>query len=433
MSVVSTTSAKALLLPPLETVVWDFDWSLINENSDTWIFEQLGQKQTKDIMADRSLQWTQRCDRAALSLQVRDAVSVREITAAFADIPCFPENIEVIRQLHLHGVAQYIVSDANVVFIHAFLDAHKDLAKCFAGVFSNKAWLQARGEAQRDAVKWFENFEQPQKKNHLSDSDSTAAMIMQAAGEAASGGAGNADDDDTATIPSSSGGGVLRIAAYHKQHSCDLCPVNMCKGSILRHDLFGVPHDAQTPTDAVAARGDSDSDSGKKPDGSAGNDDQSATCASGVGEEAGSVVNNPKTPESKSRSAVRFPTGSTIAYVGDGSGDLCAAKSLRSCDTLLVRRGFRLDSILQKQAQQTTKLLLRSSSCDKKEADSSKVVGTKEPIAHTQSQQQQQQQLRSKSEKTSQSSLKCRVLRWQDGADLKNQLLGLLEARKDSR
>ena len=26
---------------PLSLVVWDFDWSMINENTDTYIFEQL--------------------------------------------------------------------------------------------------------------------------------------------------------------------------------------------------------------------------------------------------------------------------------------------------------------------------------------------------------------------------------------------------------
>ena len=324
-------------------------------------------------MVDRSLQWTQRCDRAAVSLQLRDAVSVRDITAAFADIPCFRENVEAIRQLHLRGVAQYIVSDANVVFIHAFLEAHKDLAQCFTGVVSNKAWLQARGEAHQDALQWFENFEPIQ--NHT-DSDSTAAPVPAEPLTAGNG----------ATETAALSHRVLRIAAYH-EHSCDICPVNMCKGSILRHDLFGV----QTKTPGVVVAHDNG-----PPHRSTGKDQ--AACLSAVGD--GSI--KPTPDDSRSW----FPTGS-IAYIGDGSGDLCAARALRNCDTLLVRRGFRLDSILQKHAQQQQD-------------------GTTGPDAHP-----QKQLLRPKLEDTSQSTLKCRVLRWHEGADLKDQLLSLLEARKD--
>jgi hypothetical protein len=42
------------------------------------------------------------------------------------------------------------------------------------------------------------------------------------------------------------------------------------------------------------------------------------------------------------------PAPGSIAYVGDGSNDLCAGLMLGPCDVLFSRRGFALDKHLQK-------------------------------------------------------------------------------------
>jgi Putative Phosphatase len=47
-----------------------------------------------------------------------------------------------------------------------------------------------------------------------------------------------------------------------------------------------------------------------------------------------------------------LPSGHRIVYVGDGFGDICAARSLRPGDVLCARRGFRLAKTLDAQASE---------------------------------------------------------------------------------
>ncbi len=279
-------------------VVWDFDWSLVNENSDTWIFEQLASPATRALMRDTAEQWTQRCDRAALSLQLRDGVPVAAVAAAFSRLPIFPEHLQVVRELHAAGVHQFIVSDANTMFIKAFLDAH-DLVSCFSAVVSNTARSQSRVAAEMDAAQLLAHApaipaDTPARVAAVEDhgTHTTAAAAAPAL----------AGDCDSAAP-------VLRIAAYH-EHACSMgqCPVNMCKGLIVRHELFN----RTTSSNGEAQHHEAA--------------DRSSLYATRTG----------------------WPAG-PVAYVGDGTGDLCAAHALRGHDTLLVRRGFRLDKFLLRQ------------------------------------------------------------------------------------
>ena len=301
-------------------VVWDFDWSLVNENSDTWIFQRLASPTTQALMGDAAVQWTQRCDRAALSLQLRDGVPAAAIAAAFSQLPIFPEHVQVVRELHAAGVRQFIVSDANTVFIKAFLEAH-ELSLCFSAVVSNTAWSQARAAAEMDAAQLLahvpaSNAGPPHDDAARDTSSSSAAAAAQASAPA-----GSCDGDDAAAPA------ILRIAAYHK-HTCSMgqCPVNMCKGRIVRHELFdsrrNITSSTGTGTSTSNTSGDNHHDNHELADGS-------TLYATRTG----------------------WPAG-PVAYVGDGTGDLCAAQALRGHDTLLVRRGFRLDKFLLRQRQQ---------------------------------------------------------------------------------
>ena len=286
---------------PVAAVIWDFDWSLVNENSDTWIFRSLGAQETQRIMKDRAVQWTKRCDLAVLQSQLNENHCLHAIAEAFRELPCFVENIEAIRLLHSAGVKQYIVSDANTMFIQSFLRNHPSgtLEQCFSKIISNKATLQPRKEAE--------------------------ATLRQYREQTEFGGEQLADckPEDSCDKKECTNGLVMRISAYHS-HDCEICPVNMCKGTILRRELF-----ADTPGEHYVSW-----------------------------------------PERK------------ILYVGDGGGDYCAALALRAHDTLLVRRGFRLEKVLVRK------------------------------------------RLENEDEKGTQPS--CDVRFWDDGAHLKRHILGFL-------
>ena len=312
-------SGATAMEQPLAAVVWDFDWSLVNENSDTWIFQQLGSPATNEIMKRKHIQWTRRCDQAITHLQVQDGVSIDQIKSTFAQLPVFPEVITMIRSLRENGADQFIVSDANTFFIDAFVGAHEGLADCFSKIVSNRAWVQDAADADIQPP--------PASSGDADSSDSTDAGLSGTA----------------ATVAPEV---LLRIAAYH-EHECrtGVCPPNLCKGLVISQELFG--------------------ESGQLPSG-------------------------------------------RVIYVGDGTGDLCAAMRLRETDVLLVRRDFRLDKFLQRQAAAAQQAAAAAAHA---ESDSSTSAKTTEQHTPT--------------------TLRCRVVRWGNGVEL-FQAIEKLMKRSDS-
>ena len=116
-------------------VVWDFDWSLVNENSDTFVLRELAPALTdemKQLQAERPAifgkgKWTALMDHLLTKLGEEHMVSRRQIEHCLEGIPVFVEVIQVVRELAGRGCEQRILSDANSVFIDEVLRA-----ACFA-------------------------------------------------------------------------------------------------------------------------------------------------------------------------------------------------------------------------------------------------------------------------------------------------------------
>lgn len=153
-------------------IIFDYDWSLINENSDTYLFKEL-YSERPDIVVELSrsgVQWTQAVDEALQQLQTK--VGAQEINDVISKVPVQEGMLEAIRfAASQKNCELHIVSDANTIFIHEMLK-HHDLSSAFGHVFSNKAHY----------------------------------------------------DQD----------GRLRVEPYCTSlHGCEWCPSNMCKGQIL--------------------------------------------------------------------------------------------------------------------------------------------------------------------------------------------------------
>lgn len=162
---------------PRVLVVWDFDWSLVNENSDTWVVRQLGEElmsEFRRLQNEESLGWTQLMNQQMRSLW-KNGVGESEVRWSMARLPVFSETLEAAALAARAGAEQTVVSDANTVFIEGFL-AHHGIRRFFGkGVHTN----------------------------------------------------GGVFLDD----------GRLDVQPYHTDqdspHGCSLCPANMCKGIIL--------------------------------------------------------------------------------------------------------------------------------------------------------------------------------------------------------
>ena len=167
-------------------VVWDFDWSLINENSDTWILEQLAPTLLTDLKKLQQTepdrfgrgQWTALMDHLLTLLGTREKVTRGALERRLASIPFADENVACVRLAAAAGCEQRILSDANEVYIDKILEA-RSLRGAFSAVCTNAATYEDAGD----------------------------------------------------------GAEVLRVAPFHPvdeaPHGCRKCPPNLCKGAVL--------------------------------------------------------------------------------------------------------------------------------------------------------------------------------------------------------
>lgn len=163
------------------TVIFDFDWSLINEDSDTWIFSQLNPELLKEIRAlwrdengGFANQWNKLMAHMVNRLMTENGVCIESLYQALCSIPVFSEIIEAIQYAHEIGAILLILSDANTFYISVILK-HFEIYDLFTKIVTNYAEI----------------------------------------------------NDVT---------GVLKIMPYQSfdnPHNCHICPPNLCKGSVL--------------------------------------------------------------------------------------------------------------------------------------------------------------------------------------------------------
>ena len=177
-SIPESSSSQA---PPRQALIFDYDWSLINCNSDTFIFEKLWPERPEVVQEIYPSigQWTKSVDRAlALLYEEKKDMTIDAILDCVAQVPVQEHMLEAVQYARARGVHLYIVSDANTAFIEAFL-RRQGILDYFEAVISNHALL----DCFRFQVEPYHNF-------------------------------------DTNT-----------------PHGCPLCPPNMCKGQILEEKI----------------------------------------------------------------------------------------------------------------------------------------------------------------------------------------------------
>mmetsp|Transcript_6077 Transcript_6077/g.9177 ORF Transcript_6077/g.9177 Transcript_6077/m.9177 type:complete len:257 (+) Transcript_6077:242-1012(+) len=165
-------------------VIFDFDWSLINENSDTWVvqtlapdlYTELSELARNDESGFKN-QWTKLMDHIVGRMMTERGVSIGSLNEALRNIPIFKEIVTAIKLVHMSGARLAILSDANMHYISVILD-HLGIADCFSDIVSNKAEIESPTQSTQ----------------------------------------------------------TLRIFPYQNAtspHRCALCPSNLCKGGVL--------------------------------------------------------------------------------------------------------------------------------------------------------------------------------------------------------
>ncbi|RQM12758.1 hypothetical protein B5M09_004111 [Aphanomyces astaci] len=120
-------------------VVFDYDWSLINDDSDFFVFQQL-----QPAVLEEFAHLVH--DGAPLTKAVDDALgrltcTKETLVEVMARVPVQPGMVDAVRLAHEKGWDVAIVSDANTVYIQSML-AHHQLTSIISQVFTNPSSFQ---------------------------------------------------------------------------------------------------------------------------------------------------------------------------------------------------------------------------------------------------------------------------------------------------
>ncbi|XP_021838790.1 thiamine phosphate phosphatase-like protein [Spinacia oleracea] len=155
-------------------VIFDFDRTIIDGDSDRWVVTQMGLTPLFDQLAS-TLPWNSLMNKMMEELHLRGK-TIQDIGECLKQMPLHPKIISAIKSAHSMGCELWIVSDANQFFIKTILEQYQ-LFGFFKEIITNPTSVDNDGRLRIAPYHGFE------------------------------------------LCP----------------HGCTLCPSNMCKGMILKH------------------------------------------------------------------------------------------------------------------------------------------------------------------------------------------------------
>ncbi|XP_066325308.1 inorganic pyrophosphatase 2-like [Miscanthus floridulus] len=123
-------------------VVFDFDKTIVDCDSDNWVVDALGATSRFDELL-RHLPWNHAID-AMMGELHSEGKTAEDIRDSLRTAPLSPHVVAAIKTAYALGCELRILSDANAFFIDAIL-AHHGLAAYFSGTHTNPAHVDAAG------------------------------------------------------------------------------------------------------------------------------------------------------------------------------------------------------------------------------------------------------------------------------------------------
>ncbi|CAL0335204.1 unnamed protein product [Lupinus luteus] len=153
-------------------VVFDFDKTIVDCDSDNWVIDELGFTHLfNDLL--HTMPWNSLMDRMMMELYSQ-GVTIEDIVKVLHRIPIHPRIIPALKAAHALGCDMRIVSDANLFFIETILN-HLGIMEYFSEINTNLGYVNEEGRLR-----------------------------------------------------------ILPYHDFNKvSHGCNLCPPNMCKGMII--------------------------------------------------------------------------------------------------------------------------------------------------------------------------------------------------------
>eukprot|EP01062_Namystynia_karyoxenos_P053215 TRINITY_DN43002_c0_g1_i1.p1 TRINITY_DN43002_c0_g1~~TRINITY_DN43002_c0_g1_i1.p1 ORF type:complete len:268 (+),score=86.23 TRINITY_DN43002_c0_g1_i1:79-804(+) len=132
--------------------VFDFDHTVVDDNTDTWVFQQLDPEVNREMESlAHKRQWTELMDHCLGRLAERGH-TVADIDAVQRRIPFPEESVQTLRALRSAPSADirvWVVSDSNTRYIDQILRHRAADCMPLHGVVTNPAWTEGDGRRLR--------------------------------------------------------------------------------------------------------------------------------------------------------------------------------------------------------------------------------------------------------------------------------------------
>ncbi|XP_072954426.1 inorganic pyrophosphatase 2-like [Typha angustifolia] len=123
-------------------VVFDFDKTIIDVDSDNWVIDELGATELFDRLLP-TMPWNSLMDRMMEELHSK-GWSIEDIANCLKRAPLDPHVVSAIRSAYALGCDLRVVSDANLFFIETILK-HHGIFECFTEINTNPSYVDEDG------------------------------------------------------------------------------------------------------------------------------------------------------------------------------------------------------------------------------------------------------------------------------------------------
>ncbi|KAH0688419.1 hypothetical protein KY290_020060 [Solanum tuberosum] len=124
-------------------VVFDFDKTIIDLDSDNWVVDELGATDLFNQLLP-TMPWNSVMDRMMKELH-EQGKTIKDIEQVLKRAPVIPRVVPTIKAAHALGCDLRIVSDANLFYIETILN-HLGISDCFTEINTNPGYVDEEGK-----------------------------------------------------------------------------------------------------------------------------------------------------------------------------------------------------------------------------------------------------------------------------------------------
>ncbi|ONK80678.1 uncharacterized protein A4U43_C01F20530 [Asparagus officinalis] len=124
-------------------IIFDFDKTIIDCDSDNWVIDDLGATKTFDELL-KTMPWNTAIDLMMKELHSQGK-SIEDISNSLKSAPIYANNISTIKSAYALGCELKILSDANLFFIETILK-HHELMGYFSKIITNPGFVDEEGK-----------------------------------------------------------------------------------------------------------------------------------------------------------------------------------------------------------------------------------------------------------------------------------------------